>query len=116
MKQKPTPKQMSRKECLRIAIDNERLQIENMKLRLDVERRTVEFLGQMQDFFGIVDSLFTEDDVRTLAEAKRKWYKFREVLDETQDLDSALDAIGRVSIADNEANSEMVMRLWSKDK
>lgn len=94
----------------------QQLAIENVKLKLDLERRVVEFMGQMQDFFGIVDSLFTEDDVRTLGEARNKWHKFRDVLDETQDLDMALDAINRKSIADDEANAELVMKWWSKDK
>jgi len=97
------------KEC-------DRLELENMKLRLDIERRTVEFMGQMQDFFGIVDSFFTEDDVKTLGEAKSMWYKFRDTLDETEDLDQALDAIDRVSIADPEMNATSLHNMWSKSK
>jgi hypothetical protein len=66
----------------------------------------------MQDFFGIVDSLFTSDDVRTLREAERKWDLFREVLDETGDVAQALDAIDRESIADNEQNAGLITKLW----
>lgn len=105
-----------KKELKQIQKECKRLELENMKLRLDTERRVVEFMGQMQDFFGIVDSFFTEDDVKTLSEVKAKWYKFRDVLDETQDLDKALEAINRVSVADNEQNAQLVMDLWSKDK
>jgi hypothetical protein len=103
-----------KKEIKIIQLECERLELENMKLRLDVERRVVEFMNQMQDFFGIVDSFFTEDDVRTLGEAKNKWHTFRDVLDETQDVSQALDAINRVSIATPEKNAKSLMNMWSK--
>lgn len=114
MRNQATPAKLSRKDCAMLAKNNLKLELENMKLKLDVERRVVDFMGQMQDLFAIVDSFFTEDDVRTLAEAKRKWEKFRSVLEETQNIDAALDAIDRVSVADNEANAEILVRLWSR--
>ena len=87
-------------------------ELESMRAKLDIERRTVEFMNQMQDFFGIVDSFFTEDDVRTLKEAERKWTTFRATLDETQDIKQALDAINRVSIATPEQNANLLMNMW----
>lgn len=97
----------AKKEC-------DRLELENMVLRLDMERRTVEFMGQMQDFFGIVDSIFYDGEVGTLGEAKRDWKAFRDVLDETEDVTKALDAIGRESIATPERNAGLVVAMWGK--
>lgn len=96
----------AKKEC-------DRLEVENMALRLDVERRTTEFMGQMQDFFAIVDSIFYDGEVGTLGEAKRDWKAFRDALDESQDIAQALDAIGRESIATPERNADLLHKLWS---
>lgn len=93
-----------------------RCDLENMMLRLDIEQRAVGFMGQMQDVLGTVDSLFESDDVRTLAEAKNKWHKFRAALDETQNLDMALEAIDRISVADDEENASVLVELWSRGK
>lgn len=105
-----------KKEIKELKKDLARAEIAEMKAKIDIERRTVEFMNQMQDFFGVVDSFFTEDDVRTLGEAKAKWYLFRDVLEEEDSVDAALDAINRTSIATPDDNGQLLMDLWSKGK
>jgi hypothetical protein len=110
-----TPKKWSQKEAQKLHIENSRLSLENMKLKLELEHQVVVGLNQMQDFFGVVDSFFTEDDVRTLREAQTKWDKFCDALEDTQDFETALAAINRVSIARPEQNAALLQKCWGKE-
>ena len=96
--------------------ETSRLELENMRLKLDLERRVVEFMNSTQDIFAVVDSLFTEDDVRTLNEAKNKWLTFKTVLDNGGTMEQALDAIDREPNNTPEKNAEILIKWWSKDK
>lgn len=111
---RPTLKKYSQKEAHAMRVENAKLDIENMKLKLELERLAVENLNVIQDFFAVVDSFFTEDDVRTLKEAKTKWYKFKDTLEATESMDEALAAIDRVSQATPDKNAEIINKWWSK--
>jgi len=101
------------KKCKR---EQERLELENMKLKLDIERRVVEFLDSTQDIFGVVDSLFTEEDVRTLNEAKQKWFNFKNAINSGMTIEEALDVIDRTPVHTTEKNALTLSNLWRKNK
>lgn len=109
----PTPKKYSQRDAKAMHVANARLDVENMKLKLKLESLAVGNLNVIENFFAVVDSFFTEDDVKTLGEAKAKWYKFKATLEDTDDMDKALAAIDRVSSAHPERNACIINEWWS---
>jgi predicted metal-binding transcription factor (methanogenesis marker protein 9) len=108
-----TPKKWSQKAAQTLYLTNARLELENMKLKLKLENLAVENLNVVQDIFAVTDSLFSEDDVRTLREAATKWEVFKRALEETNDMEAALDRIDRESVATPEANAALVSKWWA---
>lgn len=94
----------------------EKLELEQAVLRADALERTTAFLDQMEVLFALVDFIFDGSEVRTLGEAQRKWQLFKTTVDESENAQAAIDALGIEINISHEHNQMMVMNWWQQDR